>query len=198
MTPGVRKGALFAHITSSVGWLGAVLAFLALAIAGLRSDDPTLVRSAYVTMAFVGWYVIVPFSLVALVTGLVQSVGTEWGLLRHYWVVVKLLLTIGATVLLPMHLRVASRLSVFAVERALGFDDVRGLRVQIAGDAAAAVLVLLTVTMLSVYKPWGKIDFAGTAPSRRSLWGRYVLMALAALVLLGIVLHLTGTRVRIH
>ena len=35
MTPGLRKFALTTHVTSSVGWLGAVGAFLALAIAGV-------------------------------------------------------------------------------------------------------------------------------------------------------------------
>ena len=198
MTPAVRKFALLAHITSSVGWLGAVLAFVALAIAGLRSDDDTLVRSAYVTMSFVGWYVIVPFSVAALVTGLVQSIGTEWGLFRHYWVVIKLLLTFGATALLPMHLRVASRLSAFALERAFAADDLRGLRVQIAGDAVAAVVVLLIATILSVYKPWGKIQLARTTANPRASWGAYVLMALAALVVVGVIMHLSGVRMRVH
>ena len=38
--------AITAHITSSVGWLGAVAAFLALAVAGLTSQDVQLVRAA--------------------------------------------------------------------------------------------------------------------------------------------------------
>lgn len=37
--PRLRKFALTAHITSSVGWLGAVVCFLALSIVGLASDD---------------------------------------------------------------------------------------------------------------------------------------------------------------
>ncbi len=38
MTPGLRKFARTAHVTSSVGWLGAVAGFLALAAAGLTSQ----------------------------------------------------------------------------------------------------------------------------------------------------------------
>lgn len=198
MTPAVRKAALIVHVISSIGWLGAVVAFLALAIAGLASDDTSTVRSAYVASAFLGWYVIVPFSLAALVTGVVQSVGTEWGLFRHYWVVIKLLLTIGATALLPMHLGVASRLSRLAVERALAVDDLRGLRVQITGDAVAALVVLLVATVLSLYKPWGKIQSADGSVHPRSSRGRYALIGLAALVLVALVFHFTGMRVRAH
>jgi hypothetical protein len=198
MRSAVRKLVLIAHIIASVGWLGAVVVFLALALAGLTSDDPALVRSAYVAMAFVGWSVIVPFSLAAFLTGLVESVGTEWGLFRHYWVIIKLLLTIGATALLPMHLRVASRLSDLTVSRALSYDDLRGLRVQITGDAAAAVLVLLIATTLSVYKPWGRFASTNSAANQRAAWGRYVLMAMAALVFLAVILHLTGSSMRLH
>ena len=86
MNPSVRRLALTTHVTSSVGWLGAVAAFLALAIAGLISNDVFLVRSSYVAMDFVTWFVIVPLSIGALVTGIIQSLGTSWGLFTHYWV----------------------------------------------------------------------------------------------------------------
>lgn len=46
-----------------------------------------------------------PFSLAALLTGVVQSVGTAWGLLRHYWVIAKLLITVLATLLLLVHMQ---------------------------------------------------------------------------------------------
>jgi len=86
MTPRLRKFAFTAHITISIGWLGAVVAYLALAIAGLTSQDAQTVRAAYLSMELIGWFVIVPFSLVALFSGLVQSLGTQWGLFRHYWI----------------------------------------------------------------------------------------------------------------
>jgi hypothetical protein len=50
MTSGLRKFALTTHVTSSVGWLGAVGAFLALAIAGVGSENAQIVRSAYLAM----------------------------------------------------------------------------------------------------------------------------------------------------
>src|SRR5712691_5373000 len=103
MTPALRKLSFTAHVTSSVGWLGAVASFLVLSIAGLTSQDAETVRGAYLAMNLLGQFIIVPLSLAALLTGLVQSLGTHWGLFRHYWVLVKLTLTIGATLLLLLH-----------------------------------------------------------------------------------------------
>src|ERR1700704_845733 len=100
MTIGVRKFALTAHVTSSVGLLGSIAAFLALAISGLTSQDIKMVRAAYLAMELIARFVIVPLAFASLLTGLIQSLGTPWGLFRHYWVVVKLLLTVFATVVL--------------------------------------------------------------------------------------------------
>jgi len=67
--PGFRKLALTAHLTSSVGWLGSDAAFLALAIAGVASQDGQVVRAAYVAMQLITWFVIVPLSLASFGTG---------------------------------------------------------------------------------------------------------------------------------
>lgn len=164
MTPGLRKFALTMHVTSSVGWFGAVASFLALAIAGLASQDAQMVRAAYLAMESISWFVIVPFSLASLLTGLVQSLGTHWGLFRHYWILVKLLLTVLATIILLVHMQPISYMAGVVAETTLSSTDLSRLRIQLLADAAAALFVLLLVTTLSVYKPWGM-----TAYGRRQL-----------------------------
>ncbi|MEU2180332.1 hypothetical protein [Streptomyces thermolilacinus] len=153
--PRLRKLTLTLHVTSSVGWLGSVAAFLALAVAGLTSSSPQTVRGAYVAMDVIGWYVIVPFSVASLVTGLVQSFGTVWGLLRHYWVIAKLLITVVATLLLLVHMQPVGHLADAAARAALAGGELQGMRIQLIADAAAALLVLLTAAALSVFKPRG-------------------------------------------
>jgi hypothetical protein len=159
MTPRLRKFALTAHITFSVGWLGAVVAYLALAIAGLISHDVPMVRAAYLSMELIGWFVIVPFSFAALLTGLVQSLGTQWGLFRHYWILVKFLLTTAATIVLLGHMEAVSRMSGVAAETTLSSGDFRALRIQLVVHAAGGLLVLLAAATLSVYKPWGMTTY---------------------------------------
>jgi hypothetical protein len=155
MAPRIRKLALTAHVTSSVGWLGAVGGFLALAVVGLSSEDAQKVRAAYVAMESITWLVIVPLSFAALVTGLVQSLGTTWSLFRHYWVLAKLVLTLLATGLLLLHTRPIGHLARAAALTALASTDLRRTRIQLLADAVAALVVLLATTTLSVYKPRG-------------------------------------------
>jgi len=209
MTSGLRKFALTTHVTSSVGWLGAVAAFLALAIAGLVNQDAQIVRAAYLAMRLITWFVIVPLSLAALLTGLVQSLGTTWGLFRHYWIVTKLLLTVLATIILLVHTQSIDRVAAVAAQTTLAAGDLRQLRIQLIGDACAALFVLLMTTALSVYKPWGMTPYGlrmqneveGWRPvTARPLtpWGRYVLLGIIALVLFVLLLHLAGIGLHAH
>src|ERR687891_2005579 len=108
MTPGLRKFALTAHLTFSLGWIGAVVAYLALGVAAETSQDAQTVRAAWIAMELTGWFVIVPLALAALLTGLVMALGTPWGLFRHYWVLITLLLTVFATTILLLHMPTVS------------------------------------------------------------------------------------------
>ncbi len=158
MTPRLRKLALTAHVTFSVGWLGAVAAFLALSIVGLTSQDAEVVRGVYLSMNLIGEFIIVPMSLAALATGLVQSLGTQWGLFRYYWVLVKFVLTIFATIALLLHQYTAVAKAANLVSGGAGTLPSAELGpggTQLVADATLAILVLLVATALAVYKPWG-------------------------------------------
>lgn len=155
MTPGLRKLALTAHITSSVGWIGAVAAFLALAIAGLTSQNVQIVRAAYTAMELTARFVIVPLAFASLLSGLIQSLGTPWGLFRHYWVLVKLVLTIFATIVLLKKMPLIGYAARRATETPLSSADLRAGGIPLAVHAAGGIMVLLVATILSVYKPWG-------------------------------------------
>ena len=153
MTPGLRKFALAAHVASSVGWLGAVIVFLALAIVGLTSEHAQTVRGAYVVMEPAGWFVLLPLALASLVTGVVQALGTTWGLFRHYWVVFKLLINVFATIVLLMYMQTLGSLADLAADARADLDVVRSPSPLL--HAGAALLLLLTATVLAVYKPRG-------------------------------------------
>jgi hypothetical protein len=155
MKPHVRKLTLTAHITLSVGWFGAVAAFLALDIAALASRDAQVARAAYTAMALTARFVIVPLALGSLLTGIVQSLATPWGPLRYYWVLAKLLLTTFATVILLAKLPLISYAARQSIEATSSKSDIHTAGVQLAVHAIGGMLVLLVITALSVYKPWG-------------------------------------------
>ncbi|HKU38422.1 MAG TPA: hypothetical protein VJR89_09755 [Polyangiales bacterium] len=160
MRSSTRKLTLTAHITFSVGWLGAVACSLVLALAGLTARDEQVVRAAYLALSLTTSWITVPLSLAALASGLVQSWVTPWGLVRHYWVLIKLLLTVIATALLLLHAQPIRLIATQAGIAVLSMTDLREARIHLAFDAAAALLTLLVATILSVYKPRGLTPWA--------------------------------------
>lgn len=186
MPPSIRNFTLTAHVTSSVGWIGAVACFLALALVGLSSHDPEMIRAAYLAMELIGWCVIVPLSLASPLTGLIQSLGTPWGLFRHYWVAAKVSITIPCTIILLLHMKPTARLANAMAETVLSNPELGGLRIQLVADAGAAVVALLIATALAVYKPVGVIR-AGMPR-----WVKVFAGLAIFLLLTFIVLHLTG------
>lgn len=168
MQPEIRKLALTAHVTTSVGWFGAVASFLALAIVGLTSPHPLTVRSAYLAMEVTGWFVIVPLCLASVPSGVIMSLVTPWGLVRHYWVIAKLVISVIATVLLLVHMQPVGHMARAVAETALREGELAGLRMQLVADAFAATAVLLAATALSIYKPWGLTPYGARALNREA------------------------------
>jgi hypothetical protein len=160
MGPGLRKLALSVHLTVSVGWIGTVVAYLALGVAAATSQDGVTVRTAWIAMDLTGWYVIVPLAIAALLTGIVMALGTSWGLLRHYWVLFSLVLTIVATVVLVLHMPDVSATATIArrTDRA-----VLHANPQLAdGDLVhpgLGLLLLLTIQVLNIFKPRGMTPY---------------------------------------
>ncbi len=152
MTPGLRKLALIVHLTASVGWIGAVIAYLALNVSAIVSQDVQTVCAAWIGMELTGWYAIVPLAFGSLLTGLVMSLGTQWGLFRHYWVLITLGLTLFCTVVLLAHMRTVS-----AVASMARGPDAAQLG-HLGGDLlhpGVGLVVLLVIMALNVYKPRG-------------------------------------------
>ena len=155
MPPRLRKFALTFHVTSSVGLLGAIGAFLALAVCGLASQNGQIVRAVYPAMPLIARFVVVPLAFASLLTGLIQSLGTQWGLFQHYWVLVKLLLTVFAAAVLLLKIELIDDAARLATEMPLPHADLREAGIQLAVHAAGGLLVLIVPAVLSIYKPPG-------------------------------------------
>jgi uncharacterized membrane protein len=153
MPPHLRKLLLTAHVTSTVGWLGAVLVFLALAIVGLTSQDAQTVRGTYLVMEPAARFILVPLAVASLLTGIVQALGTTWGLFRHYWVLFKLLIGVFATVVLLMYMETFTFMARIAADPTADLVVVRNPSPMI--HAALALLLFVVATVLAVYKPRG-------------------------------------------
>lgn len=142
----------------SFGAFGLYLAFFTLAITGLTTSDPQVLRTCYLAMGILSSVLILPVNLAVVISGLVLALGTQWGLFRYYWVVTKLVLT--------LFLATASILGLRArISEAIGNLDAIPSTAHDVGSVGTFLVVALPIamciyianTVLAIYKPWRKI-----------------------------------------
>jgi hypothetical protein len=173
MPPGLRKFALSVHVTASVGWIGALAAYIALDVTAATGQDAQILRAAYLAMELTVLFVIVPLAFATLLTGLVMSLGTRWGLFRHYWTLISLLLTVFATIVLLVETRTISSFADRAADPTTSSDDLRALGSTLV-HSVGGMVVLLVNMWLNVYKPRGLTSYGWRKQEeqRRALHGR--------------------------
>ena len=156
MSASLRRAALAVHIICSVGWIGAAAGYLVLGVLAAVSEEPLTIRAAWIGMEVIGWRAVVPLGCLAFLTGLVMSLGTPWGLVRHYWVLFALVLTVLALTVLILHMP-----TVTAAANLARTVDNRAV-IALGGDVlhpALGLVLLVVVAVLNVYKPRGLTGF---------------------------------------
>ncbi|MEZ4616013.1 MAG: hypothetical protein R2867_10995 [Caldilineaceae bacterium] len=160
LPPTWRKLTLVLHVVSGIGWMGVDMALLVLLLTALTTDDPALIASGFNAIRMIVPVAVPPLSLAILATGLLLGLGTPWGLLRYWWVLVKLILSLIMTVLVfvalvpgvnEINVLVAGGSSADALRATLG-DLPTGLLF----PPVVSFLMLGTATVLSLFKPWGR------------------------------------------
>jgi Predicted integral membrane protein (DUF2269) len=165
MPSSVRKFTLAIHLSFSVGWIGAVVGYLALGLAAATTQDAQTLRATWIAMDLIGWYAIVPLALASLLTGVVMALGTKWGLFRHYWVLISLVLTVIAAGVLLLHMPDVSALAHAAREAEGAGLEGHGQHLYTRLDdgdllhPALGLVVLLVIQVLNVFKPQGMTGY---------------------------------------
>ena len=156
------------HVVSAVGWLGINFADFALAVTGLTTTDPALQHAMLRALVVVGNTLLIPISLLALTTGLVLALGTQWGLLRYKWVVVKLILTSIAVLLIPVAL-LPELNNLNDLASALPADELLDTSEHTWGVLSAAVVstsMYITNVIMSIIKPGGRTQRGNQARAK--------------------------------
>lgn len=78
-SPSLRKLLLTIHLFAAVGWIGAIVAYIAVNIAALTSSNDTIVRGGFLILKPMLIYAITPLAVTALSTGIVLALVTPWG-----------------------------------------------------------------------------------------------------------------------
>ncbi|MBB5158065.1 DUF2269 domain-containing protein [Saccharopolyspora phatthalungensis] len=171
LSPGAYKLCSTIHLVVAGSWLGVTAGKLILGLAAVLTAAPPRAQSLYLAMDAID-IAFPPLAIATLVSGIALALGTKWGLLRHYWVVTKLVLTVAVIV-------TAVQLEDSYVRRAVPALEWRGDGTFFGAQPWSAGLLLalpvlhlgmlLVATVVSVYKPWGKTRRAGRALAGTSL-----------------------------
>lgn len=158
-----RHAVLTAHIVAGVAWIGANLALVALVVVALTTTDGRVVAACISAIVIIIPPVVPALAGGIVLTGVVLGLGTKWGLVTHWWVAGKLiisvvLLALVAILLLPNALSTAMPDPALSAERLRDqFDLVSLLMPPIVSSVA-----LVAATVLSVYKPPGRVRLSFT------------------------------------
>lgn len=159
----VRKIMLVLHVATSVSWLGLTIGDIALGLTAITTDDPETQHAMFMALGVIGGVLLLPIAWLAYLTGLLGAVGTQWGLVRHKWVLTKFVLT-TVTVLLTTFSFVPGVLAAADTARAAAPGELVSLDGGTSGLISAGIVsgsIYTLCVILSVIKPWG-----------RTRWGR--------------------------
>ncbi|UWF78602.1 hypothetical protein JRG78_03020 [Microbacterium sp. EF45047] len=143
------------HIVAAGSWIGVDVVVAVLVLTGWSSPDAGLRGLAYRALAN---FIVAPMlvsAAVCLLTGLMLGLGTKWGLVRYWWVLVKLVLNTALCIAI-----------VFVLAPGMPEIDRYGATGGAAGSArtetlffppAVSLTALTFAVVLASAKPWGPI-----------------------------------------
>lgn len=170
--PRTRKALLTLHVGLTGIWLGVAVVMLTLAVMAAATDDPARAHSHFALLEHFDNTILAWSSVTSIASGLAVSLTGKWGLAKHYWVLAKFVLSIVvlAFALAFLHgwvlgaaARSAELLAANGTTSELGAQPS-----QLVAGFAYAVTLVLTATVLSVYKPWGRIRTDRTGARART------------------------------
>ena len=156
LSPQWRKLLLTVHVATAVSVLGTDLVLLVLGISSVRGADP---QTIYPAAHLVATWVLAPLAALALGTGVLLGLLTQWGLLRYWWVTIKLTLTaiLNGVILLVLVPRLGAAADDATAADFRPFTDAERLPMVVA--PAAGVTLLILIVVLAIYKPGWRLRF---------------------------------------
>lgn len=152
-----RKLLLTLHVVAAGAWLGLDVGFAVLACTALATDDPHTASVAYQALRIVAVWPMLTAGLVSLVTGVLLGIGTKYGLVRYWWVAVKLVINVVFVLLITFALRPGLGRVASAARRLVADPATEIPYPNLVGPLVVGPTLLLVATVLSVVKPWGRI-----------------------------------------
>ncbi|MEJ3745689.1 hypothetical protein WEI85_20650 [Actinomycetes bacterium KLBMP 9797] len=152
-----RKALLLTHIVGAALWFGVDSALGILVITALVTDDAQTAGTALQAVRLFAIWPMFGASLVTLATGIVLSVGSKYGLLRYWWVAVKLAVNVLMSTLIVIGLRPGVDAAAEAGRQLVAGDVTATPPSDLLYPVFVAPTLLLIAFLLSVVKPRARI-----------------------------------------
>jgi hypothetical protein len=157
LTARQRKWVLLLHIAAAGSWLGLDVVVAVLVFTARGAADPMTAAFCFQALELLAIWPMAVAALSSLATGVVLALGSRYGLLRYWWVAVKLAMNVVLSSLVIVLLRpglheAASYGRQIADGLPATLDTSSLLFPPIVSTSA-----LLLAMVLSVFKPWGRV-----------------------------------------
>ncbi|WP_232665016.1 hypothetical protein [Pseudonocardia sp. TRM90224] len=152
------------HYTTSLGWLGVGCCQLTLNVVALVTGDPALRHAAHEITHMFDRYLLIALAVGSITSGVLLGMKTKWGLVRYWWVLVKLVLCVAMLIFTPIWMGgwIGDAVALTADPSALADPEYLVVRRSLFTGSVSIVTTLLLITVISVVRPWGRVR-----PNRR-------------------------------
>lgn len=153
----MRKGVLVVHIVSAGTWIGIDVVMGVLVFTALLAERDSTKALCYRALELFAVWPLLTTGLLSLASGVVLGLGTKWGLIRYWWVAIKLVLNVVLVALVPVLLR-PQVIEMAAQGRRFVAGEAASLAVgELIFPPIVSPTALLIAFVLAVFKPWGRI-----------------------------------------
>jgi uncharacterized membrane protein len=159
-TPAARKWLRFLHVLFSLSWLGGVLALGILIFFIPQPDTVTALVFQHVIFYRMDYFLVAPAAALSLLSGLLLCSKTNWGFFRHWWLIVKMTVTVFVIVFCTLVIAPIDQ-ELIELSHTFGLAALHNqtyLAKKMLGMIVNPVnIALLTfLAYLSFFKPWGR------------------------------------------
>jgi hypothetical protein len=154
-----RRWLLTLHLLFSGLMLGEAFVFLILSITAASTNDAGVLQACYTSMHVLAKTAVRYSVIFAIITGILLSVRTHWGLFKFYWIIAKEGLTLLSVALGPigMYVWTLKAVKLTSAEGLSVLQDPAFIvnRGELWTGIILQILSLSAILVISVFKPWG-------------------------------------------
>ena len=153
----LRKTVLLLHIVAGGTWFGLDVAMAVLVLTAIGTDSAAVRAYTLQSLKLITVGPMFSAAMLSLITGILLGLGSKYGLLRYWWVAIKLGLNLILATLVVTALRGEVANAAGPGAQLAGGADVEWNFTNMIYPPIVSPTALTIAFLLAVFKPWGRI-----------------------------------------